>query len=230
MRVRSSPDYRGRRHFRYETHRGPGARGVRGRIQLGRGHLAARAQRIHRHRARQPLRGLYNDSTYIASVLDSIKGPVVLVGHSYGGAVISSAAADNPRVKSLVYVSALMPDVGESGMSLAARFPSELSTATRSVPYRESGRSGTDLYLKRDKVHQVFAADLPESEANLLGSPSGPSLPPRSPRRPRSRPGSTSRPGHSSAGRTRPSTRIRNASRRSAPVRTRWRSTPLMCP
>lgn len=72
-------------------------------------------------------------------------------------------------MKSLVYVSALMPDVGESGMSLAARFPSELSTATRSVPYRESGRSGTDLYLKRDKVHQVFAADLPESEANLLG-------------------------------------------------------------
>ncbi|WP_329157789.1 alpha/beta fold hydrolase [Streptomyces sp. NBC_01717] len=116
-----------------------------------------------------PLRGLYNDSTYIASVLNSIKGPVVLVGHSYGGAVISSAAAGNPQVKSLVYVSALMPDVGESGMSLAARFPSELSTATRSVPYRESGRSGTDLYLKRDKVRQVFAADLPESEANLLG-------------------------------------------------------------
>ncbi|MET7562613.1 alpha/beta hydrolase [Streptomyces sp. NPDC005479] len=115
-----------------------------------------------------PLRGLSNDSTYIASVLNSIKGPVVLVGHSYGGAVISSAAAGNPQVKSLVYVSALMPDVGESSMSLAARFPSELSTATRSVPYRESGRSGTDLYLKRDKVHQVFAADLPESEANLL--------------------------------------------------------------
>jgi pimeloyl-ACP methyl ester carboxylesterase len=84
-----------------------------------------------------PLRGPYNDSTYIASVLNSIQGPVVLVGHSYGGAVISSAAAVNPRVKSLVYVSALMPDVGESGMSLAARFPGELGTATRSVPYRE---------------------------------------------------------------------------------------------
>lgn len=92
------------------------------------------------------------------------------MGHSYGGSVISSAAAGNPRVKSLVYVSALMPDVGESGMSLAARFPTELGTATRSVPYQESGRSGTDLYLKRDKVHQVFAADLPVSEANLLGA------------------------------------------------------------
>lgn len=116
-----------------------------------------------------PLRGLSSDSAYIASVLDSVKGPIVLVGHSYGGAVISSAAAGNPRVKSLVYVSALMPDVGESGMSLAARFPSELSTATKSVPYTAGGgASGTDLYLKPDRLHQVFAADLPESTARVL--------------------------------------------------------------
>ncbi|MFD4760334.1 alpha/beta fold hydrolase [Streptomyces sp. NPDC058439] len=118
-----------------------------------------------------PLRGLYNDSTYIASVLDSIKGPIVLAGHSYGGAVISSAAAGNPRVKSLVYVSALMPDVGESGMSLGARFPSEIGTATRSVPYRAGGGAvGTDLYLKPDRLHQVFAADLPESTARVLAA------------------------------------------------------------
>ncbi|MFD0170179.1 alpha/beta fold hydrolase [Streptomyces decoyicus] len=115
-----------------------------------------------------PLRGLYDDSTYIASVLDSIKGPLVLVGHSYGGALISSAAAGNPRVKSLVYVSALMPDVGENGMSLAARFPSELGTATNAVPYRAGGASGTDLYLKPDRLHQVFAADLPESTTRLM--------------------------------------------------------------
>ncbi|MFD5662022.1 alpha/beta fold hydrolase [Streptomyces hirsutus] len=115
-----------------------------------------------------PLRGLYNDSAYIASVLDSIKGPIVLVGHSYGGALISSAAAGNPRVKSLVYVSALMPDVGESGMSLAARFPSELDTATKSVPYRADGISGTDLYLKPDRLRQVFAADLPESTTRVM--------------------------------------------------------------
>lgn len=118
-----------------------------------------------------PLRGLYNDSTYIASVLDSIKGPIVLAGHSYGGAVISSAAAGNPRVKSLVYVSALMPDVGESGMSLGARFPSEIGTATRSVPYRAGGGAvGTDLYLKPDRLHRVFAADLPESTARVLAA------------------------------------------------------------
>ncbi|MFJ9963531.1 alpha/beta fold hydrolase [Streptomyces avermitilis] len=115
-----------------------------------------------------PLRGLDSDSTYIASVLDSIKGPIVLAGHSYGGAVISTAAAGNPRVKSLVYVSALMPDVGESGMTLAARFPSELGTATKSVPYRAGGVSGTDLYVKPDRLHQVFAADLPESTTRLM--------------------------------------------------------------
>ncbi|MEU9367107.1 alpha/beta hydrolase [Streptomyces avermitilis] len=115
-----------------------------------------------------PLRGLHSDATYIASILDSIKGPIVLAGHSYGGAVISTAAAGNPRVKSLVYVSALMPDVGESGMSLSAKFPSELGTATKSVPYRAGGVSGTDLYLKPDRLHQVFAADLPESTTRLM--------------------------------------------------------------
>ncbi|MER6982188.1 alpha/beta fold hydrolase [Streptomyces carpinensis] len=116
-----------------------------------------------------PLRGLYSDAAYIASVLKSIKGPIVLAGHSYGGAVISTAAAGNPRVKSLVYINALMPDVGESGMSLSARFPSALATATDSVPYKSVDMSGTDLYLKRDKVHPVFANCLSESQANLLG-------------------------------------------------------------
>ncbi|MFE7215566.1 alpha/beta fold hydrolase [Streptomyces sp. NPDC001698] len=117
-----------------------------------------------------PLRSLSNDSTYIASVLDSIKGPIVLVGHSYGGAVISSAAAGNPRVKSLVYVSALMPDKGESGDTLSARFPSPLATATRSVPYRAGGVSGTDLYIRPDKLHEVFAADLPQSMTKLMAA------------------------------------------------------------
>lgn len=115
-----------------------------------------------------PLRGLYSDAAYIASVLKSVKGPVVLAGHSYGGAVISTAAAGNPQVKSLVYISALMPDVGESGMSLSARFPSALGTATTSVPYQAGSTSGTDLYLKHDKVHPVFAACLSAGQANLL--------------------------------------------------------------
>lgn len=116
-----------------------------------------------------PLRGLYSDSAYIASVLKTIKSPIVLAGHSYGGAIISTAAAGNLQVKSLIYINALMPDVGESGMSLSARFPSALGTATKSLPYRTADASGTDLYLKRDKVHSVFANCLPESQANLIG-------------------------------------------------------------
>ncbi|GAA0921273.1 alpha/beta fold hydrolase [Streptomyces rhizosphaericus] len=118
-----------------------------------------------------PLRGLTTDSAYIASVLDSVKGPIVLVGHSYGGAVISVAAAGNSRVTSLVYVSAQMLDKGESGQALAARYPSELATAIKAVPYRAGGGvRGTDLYLKRDKLHRVFAADLPASTAKLLAA------------------------------------------------------------
>ncbi|MER6605306.1 alpha/beta hydrolase [Streptomyces sp. NPDC000927] len=116
-----------------------------------------------------PLRGLHSDSAYIASVLKTVKGPIVLAGHSYGGAVISTAAAGNSQVKSLIYINALMPDIGESGMSLSARFPSALGTATNSMPYRTADGGGTDLYLKRDRVHPVFANCLPENRANLLG-------------------------------------------------------------
>ncbi|MFD0514532.1 alpha/beta fold hydrolase [Streptomyces aureus] len=167
-----------------------------------------------------PLRGLYSDSAYIASVLDSIKGPIVLVGHSYGGALISTAAADNPQVKSLVYVSALMPDVGETGMTLSAKFPSELGTATKPVPYRAGGVSGTDLYLKPDKLHQVFAADLPESTTRVMAVTQRPAATTAFSRRPRWPPGSTSRRGSSSRSRTRPSIPTRNASRRNARVHT----------
>ncbi|MCD0486354.1 alpha/beta hydrolase [Streptacidiphilus sp. ASG 303] len=109
-----------------------------------------------------PLRGLAADSAYLAGVLRSIKGPVVLVGHSYGGAVVSGAAAGNPAVKSLVFVSAFMPDKGEALGPLAARFPgSELNPALLPVPTTNGdGTTGTDLYIKPDMLRRVFAADL----------------------------------------------------------------------
>ena len=67
-----------------------------------------------------PLRGVASDATYIASVLDTIPGPVVLVGHSYGGLVINNAAAltKNKNVQALVYVAAFIPEAGESGLQL----------------------------------------------------------------------------------------------------------------
>ncbi|MEV7186350.1 alpha/beta hydrolase [Kitasatospora sp. NPDC093102] len=117
------------------------------------------------------LRGLANDAAYVASVLKNISGPIVLAGHSYGGAVISQAAAGNPNVKALVYVSALMPDVGESPAELSAKFTgSDLAAALNPVPYTGPGGSGTDLYLKGEKFRSVFAADLPESRTRLMAA------------------------------------------------------------
>ena len=65
-----------------------------------------------------PLRGLASDAAYIHSVLTTIEGPIVLVGHSYGGAVISNAAVDVPNVEALVYIAGFAPDAGESLVQL----------------------------------------------------------------------------------------------------------------
>jgi pimeloyl-ACP methyl ester carboxylesterase len=70
-----------------------------------------------------PLRSLTGDARYVASVLARIKGPIVVVGHSYAGMVITNAAAGNPNVKALVYVSAYIPAVGESAVKLTGQFP-----------------------------------------------------------------------------------------------------------
>ncbi|MEU0283394.1 alpha/beta fold hydrolase [Streptomyces sp. NPDC088147] len=119
-----------------------------------------------------PLRGLASDSAYIASVLKSVKGPVILAGHSYGGAVIGEAAAGNRNVKALVYISAFMPDKGETLGALGAKFRgSELDPALRQVPFQDGdGTTGTDLYIKPDKFHQVFAADLAASTAAQMSA------------------------------------------------------------
>ncbi|MGW5431550.1 alpha/beta fold hydrolase [Streptomyces sp. NPDC004059] len=119
-----------------------------------------------------PLRGIPQDSAYLASFLKSVKGPIVLVGHSYGGEVISQAAAGNGNVKALVYINAIMPDSGESFASLSAKFPAApLTKALKQVPFRNGdGTTGTDVYVQPDKLHQVFAADLPTSQTNLMGA------------------------------------------------------------
>ncbi|MFJ4921500.1 alpha/beta fold hydrolase [Streptomyces sp. NPDC088725] len=117
-----------------------------------------------------PLRSLSGDSAYLAALLKTIKGPIVLVGHSYGGAVITNAATGNPHVKSLVYIAAFEPDTGETATQLSTKFPgSHLSddpnapipTALRAVPIPgvSSTTPGTDLYLKTDKFRDVFLSD-----------------------------------------------------------------------
>jgi pimeloyl-ACP methyl ester carboxylesterase len=119
-----------------------------------------------------PLRGLANDSDYLESFLKSVKGPVVLVGHSYGGTVISDAAAGNPAVKALVYVASFIPDKGESFAEVGNRFPgSTVASSVDAVPFPlPGGGTGTDLYVQKDKFHDAFAADVPESVTNLMAA------------------------------------------------------------
>ncbi|MFG2480254.1 alpha/beta fold hydrolase [Streptomyces fagopyri] len=118
------------------------------------------------------LRGIPQDSTYLNSLLKTIKGPIVLVGHSYGGEVISQAASGLGNVKALVYVNAIMPDKGESFASLSAKFPAApLTKALRQVPFRNGdGTTGTDLYIQPDELHATFAQDLPRQQAAVMAS------------------------------------------------------------
>ena len=98
-----------------------------------------------------PLRGLQHDADYLRSVLDSLSGPVVIAGHSYGGSVMSEAADGAPGVTALVYVASFNLEVGESTAELAAKFPGgELGPALDSVPFPgtadrtcTSGRTGS---------------------------------------------------------------------------------------
>jgi pimeloyl-ACP methyl ester carboxylesterase len=111
-----------------------------------------------------PLRGLSSDTAYVRSVLDTIEGPVVLVGHSYGGAVISGAAAGATNVRALVYVAAFMPDEGEPVGLLTQLNPGSLVTeeALEIRPYPlPDGGTGVDLYLRPGVFRQAFAGDLP---------------------------------------------------------------------
>ncbi|MEU6457047.1 alpha/beta hydrolase [Streptomyces sp. NPDC047065] len=122
--------------------------------------------------AANPLRGLTVDAEYVRQLLVSIDGPVVLAGHSYGGAVITNAARGLDHVKALVYVAAFVPDEGESALALAGMFPgSTLGEALRSVPVTLPDGSGVaDLYIQADKFHQQFAADVPEGTAATMAA------------------------------------------------------------
>ena len=116
-----------------------------------------------------PLRGIPTDAPYIASLLDSISGPVVLVAHSMGGTVITNAAAGKSNVKALVYIAAFAPDVGETQGALINKFPGSLiGPVSVPVPYtKPDGSTGTDLYLSKDG-QPAFAADVPAATFRLM--------------------------------------------------------------
>ena len=116
--------------------------------------------------AANPLRSLAGDAEAVGSVLRTTPGPVVLVGHSYGGSVISVAAAGAGNVNALVYVSAFAPDAGETSFGLAARFPGSSLGAALGPPAPLAG--GQDLYIRQDRFPAQFAADVPRAKAELM--------------------------------------------------------------
>ena len=120
-----------------------------------------------------PLRGISIDSTYIASVLDQTAGPVLAVGHSYGGAVITNAATGAKNVVGLVYVAAFAPDEGENlGDVEAGSKDSVLSSALVPLHYPtpNGGDPGVEFVIDPARIHDAFAADLPPEQTALMAA------------------------------------------------------------
>ncbi len=119
--------------------------------------------------AANPLRGVKSDGAAVSALLSSIPSPVVLVGHSYGGNVISDAANDHANVKALVYVSAFAPEAGETVAGLAGKFPGSTLGPTLAPPVALAD-GGKDLYIQQSKFHDQFAADVPAAQAALMAA------------------------------------------------------------
>src|SRR3954447_21580047 len=133
--------------------------GVTGRL------LAQEGQRVVA--AANPLRGVAADAAAVSDLVRSIEGPVVLVAHSYGGAVISNVDADAGQIVGLVYVNAFAPEPGENCFQLAGMFPGSMlgEDTARPVP-RSDGT--TDLYIVRDSFHDIFCQDVQAPQAALM--------------------------------------------------------------
>lgn len=119
------------------------------------------------HAPANPLRSVSGDAAVLANFVSTLKGPVVLVGHSYGGEVISEAATGSETVKALVFVAAFAPDKGESAIELSGKFPGSTLGGALSPPVDIVG-GGKDLFIDKAKFHDQFAADVSDKEAAAM--------------------------------------------------------------
>jgi pimeloyl-ACP methyl ester carboxylesterase len=119
--------------------------------------------------APNPLRGLAADAAAVSDLVRSIDGPVVLVAHSYGGAVMTNVDPEAGDIVGLVYVNGFAPEAGETCFGLAGRFPGSMvgETTVRPVPLSDGT---TDLYIARESYHEVFCADLAAPEAARMAA------------------------------------------------------------
>ena len=118
-----------------------------------------------------PLRGVRADAAYVAAVINQIPGPVLAVGHSYGGAIITNAVPHTTNVVGLVYVAAFAPDEGEAlGAVLATSKDSILTTAVleSQYPAGDGGESATEVIVDPARFREVFTADLPQLQSDVL--------------------------------------------------------------
>jgi pimeloyl-ACP methyl ester carboxylesterase len=120
-----------------------------------------------------PLRGISIDSAYVAGVFQQTTGPVLAVGHSYGGAVITNAAAHADNVRGLVFVAAFAPEEGERlGEVAAGSKDSVLGSVLvpRRYPSADVGEAAVEFTVDRGRLHEVFAADLPPRQTALMAA------------------------------------------------------------
>jgi pimeloyl-ACP methyl ester carboxylesterase len=122
-----------------------------------------------------PLRGVAADAAEISGFLATVRGPVVLVGHSYGGAVITNAATSSPNVKALVYVDAFVPDQGETVLQLVAAQPGsrlngDPTKVFNAVPFPGAPPGEVELYVKPELFPKAFANDLPPRLGAVLAA------------------------------------------------------------
>jgi pimeloyl-ACP methyl ester carboxylesterase len=118
--------------------------------------------------AANPLRGLAADAAAVSDLVRTIDGPVVLVGHSYGGAVITNVDLDAGEIVGLVYVAGFAPEPGESCFELSGKFPG--STLGDTLETIERGDGTTDLSIAKDRFHEQFAADAPAARAARMAA------------------------------------------------------------
>ncbi|MDA0158942.1 alpha/beta hydrolase [Solirubrobacter ginsenosidimutans] len=119
--------------------------------------------------AANPLRGLAADARAISDVVRSIDGPVLLVAHSYGGAVMTNVDAGAGEIVGLVYVNGFAPAAGENCFGLAAMYPGSMvgEETVRPVPLSDGT---TDFYIAPDSYHDVFCADVPAAQAAIMAA------------------------------------------------------------
>ena len=119
-----------------------------------------------------PLRGVKHDAAYAASAINQIPGPVLAVGHSYGGAVITNAVPQTRNVVGLVYVAAFAPDEGETLGSITARSQDSLlnaATLEKQFPIGDGPQTAVELIIDPARFREVFTADLPQLDSDVLG-------------------------------------------------------------